>query len=101
MCTRQQTNNVEQTLPTYIMDPSHAEQQEEVQPPEGNVPDLELLQNPSKTTNVDENAETRRVHELTEKGQGAFIEKRDKFYHDLEALWSNLESQLLENDQAS
>ncbi|XP_076082666.1 uncharacterized protein LOC143053771 [Mytilus galloprovincialis] len=78
------------------MDPSHAEQQEEVQPPEGNVPDLELLQNPSKTTNVDENAETRRVRELTEKGQGAFIEKRDKFYHDLEALWSNLDSQLLE-----
>ena len=30
------------------MDPSHAEQQEEVQPPEGNVPDLELVQNPSK-----------------------------------------------------
>ncbi|XP_076109616.1 uncharacterized protein LOC143078648 [Mytilus galloprovincialis] len=78
------------------MDPSHAEQQEEVQPPEGNVPDLELLQYPSKTTNVDENAETRRVRELTEKGQGAFIEKRDKFYHDLEALWSNLESRLLE-----
>ncbi|XP_071151136.1 uncharacterized protein [Mytilus edulis] len=78
------------------MDPSHAEQQEEVQTPEGNVPDLELLQNPSKTTNVDENAETRRVRELTEKGQGAFIEKRDKFYHDLEALWSNLDSQLLE-----
>ncbi|XP_071147619.1 MAP7 domain-containing protein 2-like [Mytilus edulis] len=77
------------------MDPSHAEQQEEVQPPEGNVTE-EIEENPSKTTNVDENAETRRVRELTEKGQGAFIEKRDKFYHDLEALWSNLESQLLE-----
>ncbi|XP_076084371.1 uncharacterized protein LOC143055113, partial [Mytilus galloprovincialis] len=77
------------------MDPSHEEQQEEVQTPEGDVTE-EPEENPSKTTNLDENAETRRVRELTEKGQGAFIEKRDKFYHDLEALWSNLESRLLE-----
>ena len=57
------------------MDPSHAEQQEEVQPPEGNVPDLELLQNPSNTTPSDENVETRRVCDLTEKGKGVYTEK--------------------------
>ncbi|XP_071139793.1 merlin-like [Mytilus edulis] len=78
------------------MDPSHVEQQEEIQPPEGNVPDLELLQNPSNTTHLDENPETRRVRDLTEKGKGAFTEKRDKFCQELEALWADIESQLLE-----
>ncbi|XP_052103849.1 uncharacterized protein LOC127737302 [Mytilus californianus] len=77
------------------MDPSHAEQQDEIQNPEGDV-SKEQIENPSTTTPLDEDAETRRVRELTEKGQGVFTEKRDKFYHDLEALWSDLESQLLE-----
>ena len=36
------------------MDPSQAEQQEEVQPPEGDVPE-ELVENPSNTTHLDEN----------------------------------------------
>ncbi|XP_071175485.1 plectin-like [Mytilus edulis] len=78
------------------MDPSHAEQQEEVQPPEGNVPDLELLQNPSNTTLSDENVETRRVRDLTEKGKGVYTEKRNKFCEELEALWSDITTQLLE-----
>ncbi|XP_071167095.1 uncharacterized protein [Mytilus edulis] len=81
------------------MDLSHKEQQEEVQPPEGDVTE-EPEENPSETTNLGESAETRRVRELTERGQGAFIEKRDKFYNDLEALWSNLESRLLETTKA-
>ncbi|XP_071122109.1 uncharacterized protein [Mytilus edulis] len=78
------------------MDPSHAEPQEEIQPPEGNVPDLELLQNPSNTTLSDENVETRRVRDLTEKGKGVFTEKRDKFCQEIETLWSDVEPQLLE-----
>ncbi|XP_076071647.1 uncharacterized protein LOC143043034 [Mytilus galloprovincialis] len=78
------------------MDPSHEEQQEEIQTPEGKVPDLELLQNPSNTIQSDENPESRRVRDLTEKGQGAFTEKRDKFCQELEALWADIESQLLE-----
>ncbi|XP_071123362.1 uncharacterized protein [Mytilus edulis] len=77
------------------MDLSHEELQEEVQPPEGDVTE-EPEENPSETTNLGESAETRRVRELTKRGQEAFIEKRDKFYNDLEALWSNLESRLLE-----
>ncbi|XP_052062914.1 uncharacterized protein LOC127702663 [Mytilus californianus] len=77
------------------MDPSQAEQQEEVQPPEGDVPE-ELIENPSNTTHLDENPETRRVRDLTEKGKGAFTEKRDKFCQELEALWSDVESQLSE-----
>ncbi|XP_052091094.1 uncharacterized protein LOC127727986 [Mytilus californianus] len=76
------------------MDPSHVEQQEEVQPKEGDVP--ELLENPSNTTHSDENPETRRVRDLTEKGKGAFTEKRDKFCQEQEALWTDIESQLLE-----
>ena len=78
------------------MDPSHVEQQEEIQPQEGNVPDLELLQNPSNTTHLDENSETRRVRDLTEKGKGAYTEKRNKFCEELEALWSDITTQLLE-----
>ncbi|XP_076089919.1 uncharacterized protein LOC143061943 [Mytilus galloprovincialis] len=92
---RQQTNNVEQTLPIYIMDPSHAEQQEEVQPPEGDVTE-EPIENPSITTHVDENPETRRVRDLTEKGKGVYTEKRNKFCEELEALWSDITTQLLE-----
>ncbi|XP_071173009.1 netrin receptor UNC5A-like isoform X1 [Mytilus edulis] len=49
------------------MDPSHAEQQEEVQPPEGDVTE-EPIENPSITTHVDENPGTRRVCDLPEKG---------------------------------
>ncbi|XP_052081320.1 uncharacterized protein LOC127719308 isoform X2 [Mytilus californianus] len=82
------------------MDPSHAEQQDEVQPPEGDVV-KEQIENPSATTPLDENAKTRRVRELNEKGQGAFTEKRDKFYHDLEVLWSDLEFHLLETTTPS
>ena len=78
------------------MDPSHEEQQEEIQTPEGKVPDLELLQNPSNTIQSDENPEARRVRDLTEKGKGAFTEKRDKFCQEQEALWTDIESQLLE-----
>ncbi|XP_052069120.1 titin homolog [Mytilus californianus] len=76
------------------MDPSHVEPQEEVQPQEGDVP--ELLENPFNTTHSDENPETRRVRDLTEKGKGAFTEKRDKFCQEQEALWTDIESQLLE-----
>ena len=76
------------------MDPSHVEQQEEIQPQEGDVP--ELLENPSSTSQSDETPEARRVRDLTEKGQGAFTEKRDKFCQELEALWADIESQLLE-----
>ncbi|XP_076109444.1 uncharacterized protein LOC143078471 [Mytilus galloprovincialis] len=76
------------------MDPSHVEQQEEIQPQEGDVP--ELLENPSNTSQSDETPEARRVRDLTEKGQGAFTEKRDKFCQELEALWADIESQLLE-----
>ncbi|XP_076101209.1 uncharacterized protein LOC143071003 [Mytilus galloprovincialis] len=76
------------------MDPSHEEQQEEVQPQEGDVP--EILENPSNTSQSDEIPEARRVRDLTEKGQGAFTEKRDKFCQELEALWTDIESQLLE-----
>ncbi|XP_071152766.1 uncharacterized protein [Mytilus edulis] len=78
------------------MDPSHVEQQEEIHAPEGNVPDLELLQNPSNTTHLDENPETRRVRDLTEKGKGAYTEKRNKFCEELEVLWSDITTQLLE-----
>ena len=67
------------------MDPSHAEQQDEVQPPEGDV-SKELLENPSDTTHLDDNPEPGRVRDLTEKGHEAFAEKRDKFCQELEAL---------------
>ncbi|XP_071161241.1 uncharacterized protein [Mytilus edulis] len=77
------------------MDPSHAEQQEEVQPPEGDVTE-EPIENPSITTHVDENSETRRVRDLTEKGKGVYTEKRNKFCEELEALWSDITTQLLE-----
>ncbi|XP_076078783.1 uncharacterized protein LOC143048795 [Mytilus galloprovincialis] len=77
------------------MDPSHAEQQEEVQPPEGDVTE-EPIENPSITTHVDENPETRRVRDLTEKGKGVYTEKRNKFCEELEALWSDITTQLLE-----
>ncbi|XP_076071585.1 uncharacterized protein LOC143042967 [Mytilus galloprovincialis] len=76
------------------MDPSHEEQQEEVQPQEGDVP--EILENLSNTSQSDEIPEARRVRDLTEKGQGAFTEKRDKFCQELEALWTDIESKLLE-----
>ncbi|XP_071136823.1 uncharacterized protein [Mytilus edulis] len=76
------------------MDPSHVEQEEEIQPQEGDV--LELLENPSNTSQSDETPEARRVRDLTEKGRGAFTEKRDKFCQELEALWADIESQLLE-----
>ena len=77
------------------MDSSHAEQQEEVQPPEGDVTE-EPIENPSITTHIDENPETRRVRDLTEKGKGAYTERRNKFCEELEVLWSDITTQLSE-----
>ncbi|XP_052105202.1 uncharacterized protein LOC127738110 [Mytilus californianus] len=83
------------------MDSDHAERQDDPERQETKLQtEAELKIDAGQTvdnpSNVEENPETRRVCDLTEKGQGAFTEKRDKFYQELEALWSDIESQLLE-----
>ena len=75
------------------MDPIHVEQQDEVQLPEGDV-SKELLENPSNTTQLDDNPESKRMLDLTEKDMKH--SQRNMTSEELEALRSDLELQLLE-----